>query len=205
VVDPEETIPIALAQRPELRELDVMRRQLSLAVRKARNDALPRLDLRVDASQDFGDPVDVPDDKGEFVLQAGVRLTLPVQRRGARGALQKRRAEMLQLEQESRLQRDEISVEVRDAVSAKTQARRRIAEAQRSLELAQELESAERFQLEEGNSDLLRLNIRERQTAQASAFLVAVMQEYFEAWTLYQVALGNAVDPWRLIPPSPDA
>ena len=54
----------------------------------------------------------------------------------------------------------------------------------------------ERIQLAEGNSDLLRVNIREQQTAQAASFLVDVMTEYFEARNDYRAAVG-------LVPASP--
>jgi len=193
----------ALEQRPELRDLSLSREQLELKLRKARNDMKPRLDLLVKASRDLGAAVNVPDDKGEFEMRAGVMFSVPVQRREARGDVRKTVAERSRLDEVTRMQRDEIQVEVQDAVSAQRQAWRRIAEAERSVALAGELESAERFQVEEGNSDLLRLNIRERQAAEASAFLVDVKQEYFEAWTRLQVVTGNALDLGSLIPGSP--
>jgi outer membrane protein TolC len=197
---PERALEVALASRPEIRDLELYRRQLKLEQRKAGNDLLPKLDLRVKASQDYGAPSGLIDDKGPFELFAGVAFSLPAQRREAKGALRRKEAELRQIEQKQRLQRDRISVEVRDALSAWTQASRRIEEARRSVALAEELESAERFQVQEGNSDLLRLNIRERQTAQASAFLVDVLQEYFEAWTRYQAVTGRAAEPGALVP-----
>jgi outer membrane protein TolC len=197
---PEQALEVALASRPELRDLELYRRQLELEQRKSRNDLLPELDLKVKASQDYGAPAGLIDDKGPFELFAGVAFSLPAQRREAKGALRRKDAELRQIEQKQRLQRDRISVEVRDALSAWTQASRRIEEARRSVALAEELEAAERFQVQEGNSDLLRLNIRERQTAQASAFLVDVLQEYFEAWTRYQAVTGRAADPGALVP-----
>jgi outer membrane protein TolC len=196
----EEAVELALLQRPELESLRRERERIELAGRKARNDLLPRVDLHAKGSQDYGVPASVPDDKGEFELTAGIGFSFPLERREARGVARKNVAELRRLDHELRLLRDRIALDVADAVSARTQARSRIEEARISVELARELESAERFQLEEGNSDLLRLNLREQQSAQAAAFLVDVTEEFFEAWTRYRAVVGDAAHPERLIP-----
>ncbi len=68
----------------------------------------------------------------------------------------------------------------------------RYEQASRSVVLAGELEEAERLQLEEGNSDLLRLDLREQQTAGAAAFLVDVITEYFVARSKHRAAILEA-------------
>ena len=195
----------ALERRPELRVLDRRLDQIDLTRRKARNDLLPRFDFTVKGSQDYGEAASTPDDKADFELTVGLQVAVPLQRREAKGATMRANAESTVAEQRLRQQRDRIGIEVRDAISAARQARLRIEQARRSVTLAEQLEEAERFQLEEGNSDLLRLNIRERQTAEAASFLVGVLQEYFEAWTRYRYVLGLADDSTQLDPTRPAA
>lgn len=178
--------------RPELEQLRLDVDAKTLEIERARNSVLPDLDLAVKASQDVGDAVSTPDDKGDFKLEAGFVLGLPVQRREARGELRQRRAELERLEQRLRLARDQVGAEVQDLYSAWIQAYRRYEQAARSAELARELEDAERLQVYEGSSDLLRLNLREQQTASAAAFVVDVKTEYFEAESNYRAAILEA-------------
>ncbi len=190
-VDVEADIELARSVRPELQRLQIEREARSVEIERTRNATLPGLDFSVAASQDYGEPVSVPDDKSEFELKAGLFMKVPLQRRGARGKLRAQEAKLGQFDQKIRLVGDEIAAEVRDAHSAWLQAWRRYEQAARSLDLARELEEAEGIQVTEGNSDLLRLNIREQQTAQAASFLVDVMTEYWEARAKYIAAIGE--------------
>jgi outer membrane protein TolC len=186
-----EDIDRALAARPELEQLSLERERQSVDMARSRNQMLPDLNLFVEGSKDLGEAANDPDDKGPFVFKAGVVIGLPVQRRAARGQIRSIEAELTRLDLRLRFERDRVATEVRDAHSAWVQAYRRFEQATRSVELARELEEAERFQVVEGNSDLLRLNIREQQTAQAASFLVDVMTEYFEARSIYHAAIGG--------------
>jgi outer membrane protein TolC len=190
-VDLQADVERAWVIRPELQRLQLEREAKSIEIAKTRNELLPGVDLAFGASQDYGEAVDTPDDKGPLEVKAGLVIDLPIQRRGARGELRSKRGELARLEQRLRYARDRIGVDVRDAHSAWVQAYRRFEQAVRSVELARELEEAERLQLSEGNSDLLRLNIREQQTAQAASFVVDVMTEYFEARSNYRAAIGE--------------
>ncbi|MEM9407712.1 MAG: TolC family protein [Acidobacteriota bacterium] len=193
LLTPDVDLPTDLARarqvRPELEQLRLDVEAKALEISRARNSVLPELDLAVKASQDLGDAVSSPDDKGDFKLEAGFVLGLPIQRREARGELRQRRAELERLEQRLRLARDSVNAEVQDLYSEWVQAFRRYEQAARSAELAQELEDAERLQVEEGASDLLRLNLREQQTASAASFVVDVKTEYFEAESNYRAAI----------------
>jgi len=177
--------------RPELQRLRWEREAKTVGVARARNRTLPGVDLSFQGSQDYGEAANDPDDKGDLEVKAGLVIELPLQRRRARGDLRAGLAEIARLDQQIRLVGDRIGAEVRDAYSAWAQAYLRFEQAARSVELARELEEAERIQVAEGNSDLLRLNIREQQSAQAAAFLVDVMTEYFEARAKYRAAIGE--------------
>jgi outer membrane protein TolC len=184
--------------RPELRQLLLEQENQAIRIARSKNKTLPGIELAVSASKDLGDAVNTPDDKGELELKTGVVIELPLQRRGARGELRAELARRERLDQRLQFLRDTIGVQVRDAHSAWVQAFLRFEQAARSVELARELEAAERIQVTEGNSDLLRLNIREQQTAQAASFLVDVKTEFFEARSNYRAAIAElnpAADP----------
>ncbi len=90
--------------------------------------------------------------------------------------------------------RDLVVSEVRGAVTALGRTLERLDQARRNVELARDLEEAERLQLDLGESDLFRLNLREQQTAVAAAALVDVVGEHFRALAAYRAVLGLPYD-----------
>jgi outer membrane protein TolC len=185
---------LALRRRPEVRAFELERERIALEIRKAENDLLPRLDVAVAGSQDVGDAVSDPDDKGPFEFDAFLTFDVPVQRRGAKGRVRTLGAEGVQVERKLQLARDQVVAEVRDARSALQQTWQSLAQARENVQLAGEIEQVERFRLEEGDSDLLTLNIREQQTAAAAATLVDVVSEHFQALADYRASLGVPYD-----------
>ncbi len=185
---------LARAQRPELRGLELELESLRLAVEQAENKLLPMLDVGVAASQDVGAAVSTPDDKGPGELEASFRFALPLQRRAARGKTRSLTAKAAKLERELQLARDSVVAEVRDSASALRQTWLRLEQVRENVRLAGLLEEAERLRLREGQSDLLRVNLREQQTASAASMLVDVVAEHFRALADYRASLGLPYD-----------
>lgn len=185
---------LALTRRPELRELELEREALLLDGELFDNQLLPRLDLAVEASQDVGSAVNTPDDKGDFEMQASLRFQLPLQRRKPEGKRIANLARRAKLDHELRFLADVVVSEVRDAASALRQTWVRLDQARQNVELARQLEDAERLQLELGESDLFRVNLREKQSAQAASALVDVLAEHFQALVGYRAVLGIPYD-----------
>lgn len=187
-------VELALHRRPELRELDLELERMRLDRDLAENSLLPNLDVGVFGSDDRGRAVNTPDDKDEFELEAVVRLSVPLQRRKPKGTLRKLEAKLAKLEQERRFLADRIVSEVQAAVTALTGTWGRLDQARTNVSLARQLEQAERTQLELGGSDLLRVNLRESQTAVAAAALVDVVAEHYLALAGYRAVLGLPYD-----------
>lgn len=190
----EDDVELALSLRPEIgrRELDIERIALERA--RAENALLPVFDVGVAGSKDVGDRVSTPDDKGPFELDAFVQFELPLQRRTARGRVQALDARASQARYELQFARERIAAEVADARSALTASWEQLGRARRNLELARILETAERDRLELGTSDLLRVNIRERQTVAVAGTLVDLIVEHFRALAEYRARLGVGYD-----------
>lgn len=197
--EPQETLipddmALALEQRPEVRAIELERERLALDLSMARNELLPVLDFGVFASQDVGEQSGLVDDRGPFELQALFKFSMPLQQSRPRGKIRELEAKLAKLERETGYVKDVVVNDVRDASSALTQAWQRLALARENVELALRLEEAERVALDEGQSDLFRVNLREQQTAVAASSEVDVQSEYFKALTDYRAVLGLTYD-----------
>jgi outer membrane protein TolC len=190
----DEDARIALTRRPEVLSLELERSRRELELELARNTLLPTLDLGVLASQDVGDDASTPDDKGPFELDTFLRFELPVQRRGAKGSTRAREAEIAKLDRNLQFVKERIVTEVQDASSALQQTFLRIAQVVENVQLAGRLEEAERLQLREGESDLLRVNLREQQTAAAAGAMIDVLAEHFRSLADHRAVLGIPYD-----------
>jgi cobalt-zinc-cadmium efflux system outer membrane protein len=201
-VDPGEVlipddVALALGRRPEIRAMDLELQALELERQLARNQGLPTLDVGLYASQDVGAAVNLPDDKGPFELEALLRLELPLQFRQPRGRLKEVESRMARLERERQYAKDIVITDVQDSVSALRQSWERLEQARENVRLAIELADAERFQLQVGESDIFRLNLREQQAALAAASLVDVLDEHFRSQARYRAVLGIPYDEVR--------
>jgi len=191
-------IELASLEHPRLRALSYQIESADVALRLARNQSLPALDLRLVASNDFGGSVQgissegtiSPNPRGDTEFKALVRLELPVLRREARGMAQVAEARKRRLEAESRYLRDQIETRIRSAMATLEAAYSLTAGARRNLELASKLESAENRKLSLGTSNLINVNIRELQTAEANLALIEAQAEYFRALADYRAAVA---------------
>jgi outer membrane protein TolC len=121
-------------------------------------------------------------------VKALLRFELPVQRREARGRMQSARAKLSRLEIQQRFARDRIGAEIRQAMAELQAAYAQTLEARRNLELARQLEHAEERMLLLGKSNLIDINIRELQAADADRFLIETQAAYFRALAQYTAA-----------------
>ncbi|MEO0651803.1 MAG: TolC family protein [Planctomycetota bacterium] len=183
-------VDFAIEHRPELRKLILDLEVLGLDVDLARNALLPTLDVGVIGSQDIGAEVSDPDDKGPFELEFLFQFGIPLQLRKARGGERAVRAKLRQLQREAQFLRETIQSEVLDARSALNQNWLSIAQARENVQLANELAELERFSFSKGQSDLLRVNLREQQAAVAAASYVEVLRKYFASVAKYRAVLG---------------
>lgn len=182
-------VELALANRPELAELAIVRRQLSVDRSQAVNETLADVDAGVKLAQDMGAPTKDAD-KSETELEAILTVSVPLERRKALGKLRQVRGKQAQLRAKTEFAEDKISVEVQIARAAVTAAAERVGQNTENLELAQRMQEAENRLYEEGQNTLFNLNIREQQLAEAAAELVASQRDFFAALAEYTAALG---------------
>ncbi len=102
------------ASRPELKQL---RNSITRAMRRIeinQNSLLPRLDLDFGISQPLGTIGEGGFSRDETDVIIGLKFTVPLEQRVARGALAENEAKLDALKQEERLMQDQIQLEVRN-------------------------------------------------------------------------------------------
>lgn len=185
----------ALQNRPELRELELVRRHLEIDLAQATNELLPAIDGVVAGSQDVGAPTSATRDKSQFELDAGLFVDVPVQRRRARGKQRISEGKIAQVNAQRQLAADQVVMEVQFAHAALNAAYQRIEKARESVTLAEYMAQVERRKFEEGESDLLLVNLREQQAAEAAEIEVNALLEYFGAQADLRAALAIDENP----------
>ncbi len=171
----------ALARRPEVRQLNLLRRQLEVDLALAQNQCLPTIDAAMNASQDLGGATNSKDDKGELILEAGLIGEVPLQRREAAGASRALQAKIAQNMAKLRFARDKISAEVAAAYAAVLATYEQYQRASEAVHLNREMEAFERQKLDVGESNLLLLNLREQATADAALTEIYALLAFYQA------------------------
>jgi len=188
-------IDAALENRPELQAFSILRRQAEIDLDQACNEQLPDLQAVLASSQDVGNAATSKNDKSEFEFEAGIYLDVPVQRRKARGKVATVQGKLAQITAKMRMTEDKIVTDVKAVYAALTASLEQITRARESVELADRLAEIERRKFELGESDLLSVNLREQQAAEAQGLEVDALYEYFSAQADYRAALGLTMEP----------
>jgi len=180
----------ALANRPELVSLDLLRLQLGVDLAQARNLYLPEVDAVLFASKDVGEAASSTRDKTPFELEASLQVSVPLQRRKARGKIQSIEGKLQQLSAKIGFTQDKIVTDVQQVYAALLATYDRISKAHESLKLTRAMEQAERRKFDLGDSNLLLVNLREVATADAKKSVLQAMLDYYQAQTDYRAALA---------------
>ncbi|MHA6717868.1 TolC family protein [Sphingomonas sp. RS6] len=154
-------------KRPDLEAIMVRLGQTEAKRQLAENDLLPRLDLRAEAAKDVG-PVGLGGSSrtpAEGII--GLRFSLPLERRSARGRIAEARAEATGLALRRKLIEDQILVEV-NGIAIQVEAADQLMQlAGDEAALAERMAEAERRRFQLGASDFLVVNLREESAADA--------------------------------------
>ncbi|MEZ0498339.1 TolC family protein [Sphingomonas sp. IW22] len=154
-------------ERPDLEAILVRLDQVEVKRLLAENDLRPRLDIRAEAAKDVG-PVGLGGASrtpAEGIV--GLRFSLPLERRAARGKIAEAAAEADGLRLRRKLIEDQILVEVNGLAIQATTADRLLALAADETALANRMAEAERRRFQLGASDFIVVNLREESAADA--------------------------------------
>jgi outer membrane protein TolC len=160
------------ADRPDLQTLGARLAQSELKLALAENELKPRLDLRGELAYDIGPTGRGGKSRSGEEAIVGVRLTVPLQRRSAKGKIAEAKAEIEGLRTRQQLIREQIAVEVKGITIAVDGAAKTARLADDEARLAGDLASAERRRFELGASDFFLLNMREEAATDARVRLL---------------------------------
>lgn len=192
-VDPDDAgldIDRARQNRPELETLNLKLRQLQVDYAEACNLTRPQLDAQLTGSQDVGEPTSSKRDKSEFEVEAGLYFEVPVQQRKGRGKMHAVQAKMAQVGAKRRLVNDKIAAEVQAAYAGLIRSQESAIKAKEAAELADQMADIERRKFELGESDLLKVALREQYALEAAEELVESELRHFMTFSGYAATLG---------------
>ncbi len=154
-------------ERPDLQAILVRLEQVEVKRLLAENELRPRLDVRAEMAKDLG-PVGLGGtSRTPLEGIVGLRLSLPLERRQARGKIAEAAAEGDGLRLRSRLIEDQILVEVNGLAIQASAADRLVSLAADETALADRMAEAERRRFQLGASDFIVVNLREESAADA--------------------------------------
>ncbi|WP_225205344.1 TolC family protein [Novosphingobium huizhouense] len=160
-----EDTQVHLADRPDLKALTARIGQTETRAALAQNELRPRLDIRAEASKDFGAGSATRRPAEALV---GLRFSLPLEQRSARGRIAEVAAERDALSQRQRLLEDQIGVEIANLRAQVRGAGELVRLAGDEAALARRMAEAERRRFDLGASDFLLVNLREESAADAA-------------------------------------
>lgn len=178
--------------RPDLIVAQLRERLVRDRLELDRNALLPRLDLQVEMARDFGEIGPGGVSRSGNDLRFGLRFSVPLEQRTARGKLMQTEAEL-----EANLRRaqwidEQIRAEIEGIAIALDAAERLIALTEEERQRAEEMAAAERRRFEMGASDLFLVNSREEAAASVSLNLLDQQIRRIAASADLAAATGHA-------------
>ena len=168
--------------------MDAQLAQARVELEWGRNQALPGLDLAVIGSQDLGPGSST---RTPPELEAGVAIEIPIQTRSLEGRIGLAEAQVARLEIQARFVRDRVHADVRDTWNALSVARERTRVARLELDVARELERAERERFRIGEGNQFMVNVREQATLEAALREVDSRSDQLKAMASLETAMGQ--------------
>ncbi|MGY6551447.1 MAG: TolC family protein [Erythrobacter sp.] len=156
-----------LQNRPELRTFRLAIERASNKIDLRRNDLQPTLDGRAEIRRGIGPvgPAGLDFDGTDTLV--GLTFSVPLQRREARGRLQRAEAELREIELQEQRVADQIEVELENIIATLDAALRLAQLAEDEFEQANRMVNAERTRFRLGAGDFFLVNLREEAAADA--------------------------------------
>lgn len=183
-------VPSAQAARPELQALSLQLRKLQVDYAEAVNLTRAGLDAQLVGSRDVGDDASSSQDKDQFELEAGLFFDVPLERRKGRGKMYAVQAKMAAVNAKRRLVQEKVTGEVMIVYVALEETRKQAEQATESVDLYNFVAENERVLFENGESDLLKVALREQYALEAAEGRITAIYNHFVAFTEYAAVLA---------------
>jgi outer membrane protein TolC len=182
--------PVAEAAdaRPEFKNIKAQSNQNKIELELARNQVLPRLDLRVFSYNDYGtgNP-----DLEEPEVKAGLRIEIPLATRTQQGRIDYFESRERKLQFTETFLRERIRADVQDALNALDIARSRVEVASAEVKASEELAQGELKRFNFGDSNLIFVNLREQNAADAQVREIDALLDYQMAFVTFEAIVAR--------------
>jgi len=176
-------------QHPAIKRLDEQRNLSYVDLKTAKNKLLPMLNNRVFLAQDFGNSNNAPVNR--TTVNYEIVFEIPLFQREAKGEIAAAKNLLSRINEEQRLQHDNLAMLLRDALN-QIQAQQTIVKASlNEINLAAQVENAENIRFQHGDSNLFLLNQREVATLEANISYLDSIGNYNKALANLRYAMGN--------------
>lgn len=159
---------VSLSARPDLRQIDLRVAQTTDRLALDRNALKPRLDLKLEASQDIGPIGAGGRSRVGTETKVGLSFTLPLERRAAQGRIAQTSAELDALARRRQQTEEQITNAIEGLRIDVTAAERLRGLAEAEEARARTMAHAERRRFTLGSSDFFLVNVREEAAADAA-------------------------------------
>ena len=183
-----------LDQRPELRNFRIQLERARNRIALRRNDLKPNLDFSVELSRDFGPIGDGGPTFDSTDTVVGLTFSVPLQRRMARGAVQRAEAELREIELREQRTADQIRVELDNILVNLNTALRQVGLADDEVVQATTMVTAERKRFRLGAGDFFLVNLREERAADAQVRSIRAQLNGRLAAASYSAATMNLTE-----------
>tara|TARA_R110001592_G_scaffold23259_6_gene91403 strand:- start:6763 stop:8202 length:1440 start_codon:yes stop_codon:yes gene_type:complete len=163
-IDMNTLITDALLQHPEIQQIENALKQTENTNRFHRNQLLPNLDIYAKVGQDIGAGSETRDGLDSFI---GLQFSMPLERRAARGKLDKSTAKIKQLNYLKQGLVESLSGSLHQAHAKYINKRSQAEVSLRRAEITKQLEQQEEKRAEQGASNIFLLNVRQENSAEA--------------------------------------
>jgi outer membrane protein TolC len=178
----------AVVNRPEFKQLDAQRAQNAVEIKLANNQINPRIDLKVYGSDDLGQPTS----KGqESEVKAGVRIEIPLATRTQRGKRLLFESEQNRLARTIQFLREQIKADIQDAITSLRITRETVQAVTQEVAAAQAVAKGERKRFELVDSNLIFVNLREQNAADAEVRKLGAQLQLRNAAIVFKAVLGR--------------
>lgn len=208
-VDLDETLKVAMAERPELRRARSNIEQSQVNERVARNRMLPALDLFANASvngtdHSYGSSGSNMLDGEYNSYAAGLSLSYPLQNRSARYRYAQAQTQTAQANESFRDESDQITLEVRRAVRGVQTARERIDVTASAVRAEERKVQDERERLDVGAATMFEMLSFQEELANAQVLHLQALVQYNVAAIELERARGTLLKTYGIEVIGPD-
>lgn len=177
-----------VAQRPEIETLGLSLERARQKLRLGENSLKPQLALMGEVSRDFGSVAEGGSSRDSTDAVMGVRFSIPLGQRAARGSITRAKADMDRLTFQRQQLIEQFTVELENVTLGVEMALRRLDLTAQNVEQTKAMQRAEQTRFENGASDFFLLNVREEAAANAEIAHLLAALDFHAAMANYAAA-----------------